>query len=95
MLGNIKLAWEHAGVALHDALWQEKFEIEDHPIKPTRIGYFILEVIGLTYLFVMEKVVCWWHGHDLLKVHSYAGPDRGFEAHACTRCGWGFRHVYY
>ena len=38
---------------------------------------------------------CVVHGHVLIDDGSWATPDSGGEALRCTRCGWGWSHVYY
>jgi len=86
---ELKDRWDAAGA---DASY-EAFEASQggRDLPDWRIRLAQVEVFGRG---LWRAAVCRVMGHQLENLSSI-GPDSGEECIACTRCGWGFSHIYY
>lgn len=56
---------------------------------------YALEQALVELKFKVMWVVCYFRGHRVELIDSWASPDTGGEDFACTRCGMGWRTIYY
>ena len=70
---------------------------DDWDGRPTPINRvrFLLELTRDCVRWNVARALCARFGHRMVDDGSYAGPECGHEALACTRCGWSWSHVYY